>query len=72
MGDIPTQLITSIPVAAALIYVVKLFLDAQKEDRTERKAAATTANEVIERNTQAIISIEGILSECKHNQRVDK
>ena len=68
MGELPTQLITSLPVAAALIYVVRMFLSAQKEWRDDLKTATGVSNEVIERNTTALMEIKGVLSGCKKNR----
>lgn len=68
MGDLPTQLIVSLPVAAALIVVIKLFLNAQKEWRDDLKVTSSASNDVIERNTQALLKIEGTLSACSKNQ----
>jgi membrane protein implicated in regulation of membrane protease activity len=80
MGEIPIQLIASLPVAAALIYVVKMFLTTQKEWREDLKSVTDSTkadlrsitdatHEVIERNTEALLKIEGTLSNCRANGR---
>jgi hypothetical protein len=68
MGDLPSQLITSLPVAVALIYVIKMFLSAQKEWREDLKSTSQTSNEVIERCTDALMRIENVISKCSIRQ----
>ena len=65
LGDIPFQLLVSIPAALAVIYVVRMFLASQKEWKEDLKTVVGVSNEVIERNTRALIEIKGVLEHCK-------
>jgi len=71
MNDWPTAAIVGIPATGAVIYVVRLFLAAQKDWKRDVKSMMDSSNGVIERNTTALMEIKSILGGCERRQGKD-
>lgn len=68
MNDWPTAAIVGIPATGAVIYVVRLFLAAQRDWKRDVKGLVDSSNGVIERNTNALMEIKQVLAGCRLRQ----
>lgn len=76
MNELPIKLIETVPIAAAMIYLCVVFLrsldkrddkldNIQKEWSSSMTQAVNQSNQVIDRNTDALIEVKGIIGKCR-------